>query len=115
MVVSKFLHISRNNNRYTLPIVEGKIIPENTGSVIEANIKPNENYHRIMLSIALIYIPTVIFMGFDIWSSIQDNTRETPLFLLFFPFWMGTIYLISIIKFKSQMKKDKKFLLEIFN
>ena len=54
-------------------------------------------------------------MGFDIWSSIQDNGGETPIFFIFFPFWMGFIYIISIIKFKSQMKKDKKFVLEIFN
>ncbi|MEL6461155.1 MAG: hypothetical protein AAFQ91_23455 [Cyanobacteria bacterium J06621_15] len=107
--------ISRNNNRYTLPIVEGKIFSEDRGSLIEIKIKPNENYNRIMLFLALLYIPVIIIMGFDIWSSIQDNTREAPIFFLFFPFWMGVVYFIAIIKFKSQMRKDKKFLLEIFN
>ena len=107
--------ISRNNNRYTLPIVEGKIFSEDTGSLIEVKIKPNENYNRIMLFLALLYIPVIIFMGFDIWSSIQDNAREAPIFFVFFPLWMGVMYFISIIKFKSQIKKDKKFLLEIFN
>ena len=107
--------ISRNNNRYTSPIVEGKIFSQDSGSLIEVKIKPNENYHRIMLFLALLYIPVIILMGFDIWSSIQDNGGETPIFFIFFPFWMGFIYIISIIKFKSQMKKDKKFVLEIFN
>jgi len=107
--------ISRNNNRYTSPIVEGQIFSQDTGSLIEVKIKPNENYNRIMLFLALLYIPVIIFMGFDMWSSIQDNTRENNIFFIFFPFWMGVMYFISIIKFKSQMKKDKKFLLEIFN
>lgn len=107
--------IARNNKRYILPIVEGKIFSEDTGSLIEVKIKPNENYNLIMLLLALLYIPVIIWISIEIWSSIQDNAKEFPKFILSFPLWMGITYFIAISNFKSQMKKDKKFLLEIFN
>ena len=107
--------IARNNKRYILPIVEGKIFSEDTGSLIEVKIKPNENYNLIMLLLALLYIPVIIWIGIEIWSSIQDNAKEFPKFIKSFPLWMGITYFIANSNFKSQMKKDKKFLLEIFN
>lgn len=106
--------ISRNNNRDTLPIVEGKIFSEDTGSFIEVTIKPNEAYNLVMLLIALLYISITIFMGVNILFSSNNDARGIPIFVLFFPLWMGMVYFFVIKKFKSQMKKDKKFLYEIF-
>ncbi|MEB3217129.1 MAG: hypothetical protein VKN72_12995 [Nostocales cyanobacterium 94392] len=100
--------ISRYKKRNNLPIIEGKISPEQRGSIINIIIKPNKLLNFMMFFLPLFYASLI---GFGLLSN-SGRTMVFPLFAFFF----GCIfYFIFIKSFKSDLKKDKQFLLEIFN
>lgn len=106
--------ISRYKKRNNLPIVEGKIFPEDKGSLIYITIKPNQLLNFLMLFILFFNTSMSLLIALNFWFSNDNDARRIAVFFLLSPLWMGLIYYFVIKSFKSDVKKDKKFLLEIF-
>ena len=106
----KFQRIYSSKKKNSLPIIEGKIFPNDRGSIIEISIKPQQGMNTFMLIFPLFYIPIAVAIG---WSLFQNGNIMGILFLLS-PVWIALMILYSRISFKSDVNKDKKFLLETF-
>lgn len=106
--------ISRYKKRNNLPTIEGQISPEERGSVIDVIIKPNKFLNFFMLVFPLFYTSMALVVGFSLWQSNDNGARNISMFLLFSPLWTLLGCFVVFQSFKSDVKKDKNFLLEIF-
>ncbi len=107
------MHKIYRGGRNLIPIIEGKIIPQDRGSLIEVKIKPGDASNLMILLPLLIIVSSIIVLLVIFLLSINNGARSFPTYYFIYPLWMGLGCFIVIINFKSQVKKEKKFLLKI--
>ncbi|MEL6458745.1 MAG: hypothetical protein AAFQ91_10915 [Cyanobacteria bacterium J06621_15] len=106
--------ISRYKKRNNLPIIEGIISPQERGSLINITIKPNQILNLFMSVFPLFYTSLSIVIGLSFLLHGDDNTKSMGILSLLSPLWMIIVFFFIIKSFKSDLQKDKNFLLEIF-
>lgn len=106
--------ISKYKKRNNLPIIEGVISPQERGSLINITIKPNQILNFFMSVFPLFYISLSMVIGLSFLLRGDNDIRSMGILLLLSPLWMIIVSFFIIQSFKSDLKKDKKFLLEIF-
>jgi len=110
----KIQRISRYKKRNNLPIIEGTISPQERGSLINVTIKPNQILNFFMSVFPLFYISMSMVVGLSFLLHSDNDARSMGILLLLSPVWMIIVSFFIIKSFKSDLKKDKIFLLGIF-
>lgn len=106
--------ISKYKKRNNLPIIEGVISPQERGSLINITIKPNQILNFFMSVFPFFYISLSMVVGFSFLLHGDNDLRSMGILLLLSPLWMIIVSFFMFQSFKSDLKKDKKFLLETF-
>ncbi|MEO0684982.1 MAG: hypothetical protein AAFY76_08045 [Cyanobacteria bacterium J06649_11] len=110
----KIQRVSVNRKKVNLPIVEGRVYLLDRGSIIEVTIRPDTIWKYVNLTIPLFFIPMVVLGSLFLLMSEDINIRNTAKYTLYSPIFILIADFIERETFKSDIGKDKQFLLEIF-
>ncbi|BAY83177.1 hypothetical protein NIES267_26640 [Calothrix parasitica NIES-267] len=110
----KIQRFSRYKKRNSLPVIEGTISPHERGSLINVTIKPNKIFQFFMSVFPFFYISICMVVGLSFLLHGDNDARSIGILLLLSPLWMAIVSFFIIKSFKSDLQKDKSFLLEIF-
>lgn len=112
--IFKIQKISRYKKKNALPIVEGRVSPQDRGSLIDITIKPNKFLNDFMSLFPFFATPVAVINILPILLSSQNNANSDLIMICIPQFLVGIAYFINVKSFKSDLQEDKKFLLEIF-
>ncbi|MEL7242367.1 MAG: hypothetical protein AAGM40_08470 [Cyanobacteria bacterium J06573_2] len=107
--------ISVNRKKINLPIVEGRVYLRGRGSIIEVTIRPDTLFKYVGLLINFVFMPITVIGSLFLLMSEDINTRDTAKHTLYLPVFILIAEFIERETFKSDIRKDKQFLLEIFD
>ncbi len=108
----KIQRISRYKKRNNLPIIEGRISPQERGSLINIIIKPTKILNFFMSVFPFFYISIMLAIGLNFLQ--HNDFRSMGIIMLLSPLWMIITFFFIVKIFKSDLKKDKEFLQKIF-